>query len=243
MCIRDRYYVDIHDNLTFLNDTDQFIWTSEQDGWNHAYLYNMDGSLAQQLTNGQWEVTAFYGLDEANGMIYYQAAKQNPWQREIYAQSIKNKGKTQILAGQAGTNSAQFSSTYDYFVLTHSSANQPATYTVLDRSAKRIRQIENNATLQELQTAYGVAPVEFFQFKTSENVDLNGYMIKPPNFNPKSVYPVMMYVYGGPGSQTANDAWKGQNYWWFQLLAQQGIIVVSVDNRGTGARGLSLIHI
>ncbi|MEZ4985595.1 MAG: S9 family peptidase [Saprospiraceae bacterium] len=230
-------YVDIHDNLHFLTNSDQFIWTSEKNGWNHVYLYNMDGTLANQLTEGEWEVTEFYGLDEANGTIFYQANKLNPMRREVYSQTIKGKPKTQMLAGEAGTNKAQFSSTFDYFVLSHSAQNKPSTYTVLDRNGKRVRLIEDNADLQNLQTAYGVAPVEFFQFNTTDNVSLNGYMIKPANFNEKMVYPVLMYVYGGPGSQTVTDAWGGQNYWWFQMLAQQGYIVVSVDNRGTGGRG------
>ena len=127
---KNDYYIDIHDNLAFLKNSDQFIWTSEKDGWNHVYLYNMDGSLAQQLTMGNWEVTNFYGLDEANGMIYYQAAKQNPMQREVYGQLIKGKGNTTLLAGVVGTNSAQFSSTFDYFVLTYSSQNMPASYLI-----------------------------------------------------------------------------------------------------------------
>ncbi|MEL6832606.1 MAG: S9 family peptidase [Bacteroidota bacterium] len=231
------YYVDIHDNLEFLQDSDQFVWTSETSGWNHVYLYNMDGSLAQQLTDGQWEVTSFYGLDEDNGMIYYQAAKQNPMQREIYAQPLDEAATASALAAEAGTNNAQFSSTFDYFVLTYSSINQPATYTVMDRKGSTVRLIEDNAQLQSLQAAYGVQEAEFFEFTTSEDVTLNGYMIKAPNFSETSVYPVLMYVYGGPGSQTVRDSWGGQNYWWYQMLAQQGYIVVSVDNRGTGARG------
>ncbi|PSR11201.1 MAG: S9 family peptidase [Bacteroidetes bacterium] len=231
------YYIDIHDNLYFLKTKDQFIWTSELAGWNHAYLYNMDGSLAEQLTTGQWDITQFYGLDEANGTIYYQAAKQNPAQREIYSQELKGRGGSKMLASEAGTNKAQFSSTFDYFVLTFSTQNTPPTYTVLDRQSKRVRLIEENEDLRSLQQTYGVQPVTFFNFKTSEDIQLNGYMIKPPNFNEKMVYPVLMYVYGGPGSQTVNNAWGGQNYWWFQMLAQQGYIIVSVDNRGTGARG------
>ena len=231
------YYIDIHDNLYFLKDSEQFVWTSERDGWNHVYLYNMDGTVAYQLTGGEYDVTNFYGLDEANGMIYYQAAQRNPMQREIYSHRIGTKAVPRRLAAEPGTNSAQFSSTFDYFVLTHSSINAPATYTVMDRNGKAVRVIEDNADLRNLQEAYGVTDVEFFNVKTTDNVSLNGYMIKPPFFNEKRAYPVLMYVYGGPGSQTVKDSWGGQNYWWFQMLAQQGYIVVSVDNRGTGARG------
>ena len=231
------YYIDIHDNLTFLKKSNQFIWTSEKDGWNHVYLYNMNGKLSKQLTSGKWEVTDFYGVDEESGAFYYQAAMTSPLYREVYVQNIKSKEGPKVLTKEIGTNSAQFSSTFDYFVLTHSSANKAPSYTVLDRKGKAVRKIEDNEDLQNLQQAYGVSEVEFMDIKTEDDVKLNAYMIKPANFNPKRVYPVLMYVYGGPGSQTVKDSWGGQNYWWFQMLAQKGYIVVSVDNRGTGARG------
>lgn len=235
---QSNYYIDIHDNLTFTKDGEQFIWTSEKDGWNHVYLYNMNGTLDRQLTTGKWEVTNFYGLDEENGNFYYQAARSHPIQREVYEQSLKaSSSDAKPIAQQIGTNSAQFSSTFDYFVHTHSSANRPPSYTVINRQGKRIRLIEENADLQNLQKAYGTATVEFTTIKTEDDVKLNAYMIKPSHFSPKRVYPVLMYVYGGPGSQTVKDSWGGQNYWWFQMLAQQGYIVVSVDNRGTGGRG------
>lgn len=234
---KNKYYIDIHDNLTFLKNGKQFIWTSEQDGWNHVYLYNMDGKLDRQLTSGKWEVTSFYGLDEANNEIFYQAAMENALQREIYSQGLSKNSEPKALAREIGTNRAQFSSTFDYFVNTHSSANKAPSYTVIDRKAKRIRIIEDNADLENLQQSYGVSPVEFMEIETEDDVTLNAYMIRPPHFNPLRSYPVLMYVYGGPGSQTVTNSWGGQNYWWFQMLAQQGYIVVSVDNRGTGARG------
>lgn len=234
---KNEHYIDIHDNLTFLKNTDQFIWTSEKSGWNHVYLYNMSGKLDRQLTSGKWEVTDFYGLDEENGTFYYQAAMESPLYREIYAQGLKTKATPKALAREIGTNDAQFSSTFDYFVLTHSSANKAPSFTVLDKRGKRIRLIEDNIDLENLQKTYGVGTVEFMTIETEDDVSLNAYMIKPANFSPKRVYPVLMYVYGGPGSQTVKDSWGGQNYWWFQMLARKGYIVVSVDNRGTGGRG------
>jgi dipeptidyl-peptidase-4 len=232
----NKYYVDIHDNLTFLDDGKHFIWTSEQDGWNHIYLYDMDGKMVRQLTKGNFDVTEFYGYDEKNKTVFYQAAKESPMERQIYSVDIKGL-KTEKITPLAGTNNAQFSSTFDYYVVTHSTANSPATYTVYNRKGKKTRVIEDNRGLRELQKTYGTTAVEFFQFSTSDNVDLNGYMIKPPLFDATKKYPVFMYVYGGPGSQTVNNAFGGYNYWWFQMLAQKGYIVVSVDNRGTGARG------
>ena len=233
---KSKYYVDIHDNLTFLKDGKRFIWTSEKSGWNHVYLYNMDGTLIRQLTEGDYEVTNFYGVDEENSLIYYRAAAESPMQRELYSIDLKGKNKTK-LSKQVGYHSAQFSSTFDYFVDTYSNINTPPTYTVYNRAGQKVRVIEENRNLRNLQSDYNVQPVEFFDFKTSEGVSLNAYSIKPPNFDSRKEYPVFMYLYGGPGSQQVIDSWRGQNYWWFQMLAQQGFMVVCVDNRGTGARG------
>ena len=232
----NKYYIDIHDNLTFLKDGKHFIWTSEMDAWNHIYLYDMNGKLKQQITKGEWEVTNFYGIDEKNGLIYYQAAEESPLERQVYSIELNGKGKKK-LTPQKGKNNAQFSSTFDYFVNNHSTINSPPSYIVHDRKGKTIRIIEDNKMGEEIKQLYGVSPVEFFNFKTSENVSLNGWMIKPPHFDATKKYPVFMYLYGGPGSQQVTDSWKGQNYWWLQMLAQQGYVVACVDNRGTGGRG------
>ena len=223
------------DNLTFVGD-DQFIWTSEKDGWHHIYLHNLKDKSVKQLTHGEYEITKLYGYDKKNKTIFFQAAKESPLQREIYALPINATTPTK-LTSQAGTNSAQFSSTFDYFVNTYSNINTPRTYKVYDRNAKLIRTIEDNSDLINIQKAYNVSPVEFTTITTEKDVVLNAYTIKPPNFDPTKKYPVFMYLYGGPGSQQVVDSWRGQNYWWFQMLAQQGYIIACVDNRGTGGRG------
>ena len=233
---KNKYYINIHDNLTFLKNNTQFIWTSEMDGWNHIYLYNMEGKMERQVTSGQWEVTEFYGIDEKKGLVYYQAAEDSPMERQVYSMSINGKRK-ETIAGNPGWNSAQFSSTFDYFVLTSSSANTPPVYLVFDDQARQVRVLEDNADLLAKQETYFINDVEFFDFTTSEGVNLNGWMIKPAFFDENRQYPVFMYLYGGPGSQQVTDSWKGQNYWWFQMLAQKGYLIVCVDNRGTGARG------
>ncbi|MCB9081934.1 MAG: S9 family peptidase [Lewinellaceae bacterium] len=229
-------YIDLHDNLTFLANGQEFLWTSEADGWNHLYLYDMNGKLVRQLTKGNWEVTDFYGVDEANGVLYYQAAENSPLERQVYQLGLNGRNKVE-LAEEPGWNIAQFSSTFDYFVLNHSTANRPSSYVVYDRKGSMVRTIEENTALIDLQQKAAVSPVEFFKFKTSEQVELNGWMIKPANFNPNARYPVFMFLYGGPGSQQVTDSWKGANYWWFEMLAQQGYLVACVDNRGTGGRG------
>ncbi len=233
---KNKYYIDIHDNLTFLEDGKRFVWTSEKDGYNHIYLYNLKGKLEKQITKGKFDITNFYGIDEENGLLYYQAAEDSPLDREIYVINLKGKNKRK-LSPEKGSNSAQFSKTFDYFVNTHTAANIPGTYTVHNSDGKLVRTIEDNTPLKETLTEYAISMPEFFELKTSDNVKLNGWMIKPTDFDTSKKYPVLMYVYGGPGSQTVKNSWGGGNYLWYQSLAQQGYIIVSVDNRGTGARG------
>jgi dipeptidyl-peptidase-4 len=231
------YYIDIHDNLRFLADGKHFIWTSERSGYNHIYLYRLKGGKPRPLTSGEWEVTDFYGVDEVNGQLFFAAARRDPMQREVYTKSLRGRDAPRPLAAAPGHNTASFSKTFDYFVLTQSSINTPPVYRVMDRMGVEVRTIEDNGRLRELQESYGVQPVRFFDFETSEGVRLNGYHIEPANKVAGQAYPLLMFVYGGPGSQQALDNWRGQNYWWFQMLAQQGFAVACVDNRGTGARG------
>jgi len=233
---KNKYYVDIHDNLTFLDNGKEFIWTSEQDGYNHIYLYDMKGKMKKQITKGEYDVTDFYGVDEDDERVYYQAAEKSPMQREVYSINFKGK-KKQKLSANEGSNRAQFSKTFDYLVNTHTAAGTPSSYTVHNADGELVRTIEDNKDLREKLNTYDISKPEFFDFKTSEGVKLNGWMIKPTDFDRAKKYPVLMYVYGGPNSQTVQDSWGGSNYFWHQSLVQQGYIIVSVDNRGTGARG------
>lgn len=231
----NRFYVAVHDNLTFLPGGKQFIWTSEQDGFNHLYLHDMAGAPPVQVTRGEWEVTEFYGLHE--GQVYFQAARNSPMQREVYRQSLGGQQPPRPLAAQPGTSAASFSDTYEYFVLTHSTINTPETVRVMDADGQPVREIIDNASLAEKMERSGWQPVEFFDFKTENGTTLNGYMIKPRNMDDGKEHPLLMHVYGGPGSQQVLDNWRGLNMAWFQLMAQRGFVVAVVDNRGTGARG------
>ena len=232
----NKYYIDITDDMTFLEDGKCFIWTSEKDGYNHIYMYELDGKLKRQLTKGNFDVTNFYGVDEKRKKIYYQAAEESPMERHVYSLSLKGKKKKKITPAK-GTNRTQWSSNFDYYVNTHSTLNSPASYSVYENSGKEIRVIEDNAVMKTTQRNYGWNNFEFITVPIEGGEKLNGWMLKPADFDPSKKYPVFMYVYGGPGSQTVNDSWGGFNNWWYQMLAQNGYIVVSVDNRGTGARG------
>ncbi len=233
---KNEYYIDITDDIRFLKNGKEFIWSSEKSGFNHLYLHKINGEEIRPLTQGDFDVTSFYGYDEESKSLYYQAAENSPLERQIYKVNIKgNKKKT--IASSKGTNDAQFSSTFEYYINTYSNINTPATYTVFNNKHKMVRAIEDNNSLQKIQNEEKVETMEFFDFTTSEGTSLNGWMLKPANFDENGQYPVFMYLYGGPGSQQVTDSWKGQNYWWFQMLAQQGYVVACVDNRGTGGRG------
>lgn len=230
----DKYYIDINDDLTFLEDREHFFLTSERDGYNHVYLYDMNGELVRQVTDGEWEVTNLYGVNQKTNTLYYQSTESSPLERDIYTIDLSGKNKTK-LSKKKGTNSATFSENFSYYILNHSSVNTPPYITLNNAQGEVERILEDNADAKKVNERYGITPREFFSFTTSEDVKLNGYMIKPTNFDPSREYPVLMYVYGGPGSQNVANSWN-HNYW-FDYLAQNDYLVVCVDNRGTGFRG------
>jgi dipeptidyl-peptidase 4 len=230
-------YIDGSDDKAFyIKDGSQFIWLSDKDGFNHIYLFSNTGKQVAQITKGNWEITEYFGIDERNGTIYYQAAEESPLERSIYSININGKNKKK-LSQKTGWNKATFSKGFKNFINEHSDANTPLLITLHASDGKQLRVLKDNAKLKTTLTTYNLSKKEFFNFKTSEGVELNGWRILPPNFDQNKKYPVFMTVYGGPGSQTVKNSYEGANYLWHQLMAQKGYIVVSVDNRGTGARG------
>ena len=234
----DKYYIDIEkEQLTFLNNGKQFINVSEKDGFNHIYLYDMNnGTAIKQITKGNWEVTDIYGIDQKNGLIYYQSTESSPLQRDVFAISLKGDKKRKI-SSTSGVNSATFSSDFSFYILSHQNSKTPLYVSLHNNSGKLIRVLEDNERAKKKIADYQISPTEFFSFTTSEGVSLNGYIIKPANFDPNKKYPVFMYVYGGPGSQNVADSWGASRNMWFNYLAQKGYIIACVDNRGTGFRG------
>lgn len=231
----DEAYVDITDNLTFLDDN-SFIWTSEKDGWNHIYLYDASGKLKEQVTSGQWEVTNYYGYDRKSKRIFYQSTENGSINRDVY--SIRTNGKSkQRLTDRVGQNSAAFSADYTYFINTFQSATTPPEYTLhLAKNGKLVREIVNNDALLEQLADYNFSPKEFSTIHVNGN-DLNMWMIKPNDFDATKEYPVFMFQYSGPGSQSVSNTFFGTNDYWYQLLANEGYIIVTVDPRGTGFKG------
>ncbi len=232
---KEKTYIDIHNNLTFYDDDSFFLWTSEKDGYNHIYLYRIDGKEIRQITKGKWEVTKFYGYNTKTKTLYYQSNEQSPIQKNIYSINVFGK-KKRLLVKNVGTNTATFNKNYNYFINTHSSANTPNIIELYNAKGEKQRTIKTSTKLREELKKYELTKKEFFDFKTTDGILLNGWMMKPPDFKEDTKYPVLMYVYGGPGSQTVQDSWD-RHYMWYQMLCQQGYVIVSIDNRGTGGRG------
>lgn len=232
---KDKAYIDVTDNLTFLKDNG-FIWTSEMDGYNHIYHYSKDGKLINQVTKGAWEVTNYYGFDEKNRTVFYQSVENGSINRDVYAIKIDGKNKKR-LTQKEGTNSADFSADFTYFINTFSSATTAPEYTLhTSKDGKLVKVIKDNSALQNSLKAYHLPTKEFSTIAVNGN-DLNMWMIKPADFDSTKQYPVLMYQYSGPGSQTVANTWNSANDYWYYYLAQQGYIVVSIDGRGTGFKG------
>jgi len=233
---KDKAYVDITDNLTFLKDN-SFIWTSEKDGYNHFYLYDKTGKLKNQITKGNWEVTAYYGFNEKTKTIYYQSVEKGSILRDVYRIGLDGKNKVR-LSQQVGTNAANFSPNFECFINTYSSTTQPPVYTLNSaKDGKQIQSVVDNKALTEKIKNYDLPVKEFFELTTDKGIKLNTWMIKPKDFDATKKYPVLMFQYSGPGSQQVADSWLDTNNWWFMMLAQQGYIVACVDGRGTGFKG------
>ena len=232
---KDDAYVDIKDDLTFLKNN-SFIWSSEKSGWNHLYLYDKNGKNEKQLTKGDWEVTRYYGFDENSGRIFYQSTKNGSINRDVYTVSIQGTDNVR-LSKSTGSNSASFSSDFSCFINTFSNATTPYVYTLNDsKNGKELREIKNNNALKDKLKAYKMSPKEYSTISINGN-DLNMYMIKPLDFDENKEYPLFMYQYSGPGSQSVSNKWGGSNDYWHQMLAQEGYIIVCVDGRGTGLKG------
>ena len=230
----DKSYVEYEniDYIQFTADNKYFFAVTELDGYRHIYQYGINGTVVKQLTKGNWDITNFYGFDEKKQVAYYQSAEISPLQRDIYSVDLKGK-KIRITDGK-GTHTANFNSTLSLFVDNASSMISPNVFTLRNSAGSAVRVMENNAALASNIKTLNLPQKEIFSFTTSENVKLNGWMVKPVNFDANKKYPVLMVQYSGPNSQQVTDSWRID---WEYYLASNGIVVACVDGRGTGARG------
>lgn len=232
----DKRWIDT-DNVTleFLADN-SFIWGAERDGNRHLYLYDENGKLKKQITKGNWEVTNYYGYNPKSKEVFIQTTQQGSINKVVSKVNIVT-GKTTLISNTSGTNSANFSQNYNYFIETSSSATKPYTYVLKDGNGKTLKELQNNDDqLKKLQADNWVAK-EYFTIPNEVGDQMNAWVMKPKDFDPNKKYPLFMFQYSGPGSQQVTNSWDQGNGFWFNHLVQKGYIVACVDGRGTGYKG------
>ncbi len=232
----NEYYIReaVDETVIFLEDGEHFIYNSEKSGFQHFYLYNMDGTEVGAITSGDWDIIDFLGYDPQRRQIYYTSYEGSSVQSNVWSTGLDGCGKKKVSA-EDGWNTAEFSKTFDYYIHTHSSANTPKYITLHNAKGRLLHVLEDNAELKKAALQYALPKKELMTLKTSEGTELNAYMYKPKGFREDGNYPLMMFVYGGPESQKVRDEWK-TNEWHF-LMLEKGYVIVCVDNRGTDGKG------
>ena len=225
------------DNVTleFLDDN-SFIWGSERDGNRHLYWYDQNGKLKKQITKGNWEVTDYYGFNPKTKEVLVQTTEKGSINKVVSKINIET-GKSTLLSNAEGNNSASFSGNYNYFIETSSSAKKPYTFVLKDGNGKTVKELQNNNEQLKKLEADNFVTKEFFTIPNEAGDQMNAWIMKPKNFDPNKKYPLFMYQYSGPGSQTVANSWDAGNGLWFNHLVQKGYIVACVDGRGTGFKG------
>jgi dipeptidyl-peptidase-4 len=230
----DEAFLDVHDDLEWLEGNSYFTWTSERDGWRHLYKVSRDGQIVTPVTRGEFDVVSMNCIDPKSGFVYYTACPDNFTQRYLYRSRLDGTGKAERISpeGQSGQHSYVMSADARYALHTFENARTPPVISLVDmKSHKALRIMESNQAINEQVAELGLSPKEFFRVDIGEVV-LDAWMIKPAGFDPAKRYPVIFYVYGEPASSTVQDRWSGGDLW-HQYLAEQGYVVISVDNRGT----------
>ena len=231
---KDPYWVNVSDDLTFLKDGQRFLWSSERSGYRHLYLYDLSGKQLAQLTRGEWEVNHLDAVDDAQGLLYFTATEKSPLERQLYRVALDGTGFTRVTK-EGGTHGVRFSPNAALFTDTFSNTAAPPRQDLYRADGSNIASINEDKV--DALARFHLTPVEFLTVKTHDGVSLNGYMIKPPNFDAEKKYPVIVFTYGGPHAQVVENVWGGSTYLWHEMMAQKGYIIFALDNRGSAGRG------
>lgn len=256
---KDAAYVEITDDLMFIPNTTQFLYTSEKSGFNHLYIHDYTNNKSTQITDGNWQVNKICGYNGATKTVYYTSTEYSTIQDNLWKVSLDKKKRAMFKTNDEGNCSVIMSENANwYYIIQNSFSEKPVYKTILVNgnlenkqnslisrlnskielySSTQITTIEDNQKWTENMGKMNLGNCSFGQFKNPEGVALNYWMIKPYNFDSTKKYPVLMYMYGGPGHSTVRNAYAGRNFLWFQHLASLGYVIVSVDNRGTGNMG------
>jgi len=231
---QDNYWINLHDDLYFLADRQRFLWSSERDGFNHLYLYDLTGKLLKRITRGNWEVTEVAGMDEKNGFVYFVATEKSPIERHLYRIALGDSIATR-LTREDGSHAITMAPGAGFYVDMFSAAMTPPRQELDRADGTRLVTINENQVPELAE--YHFSPAEFFTVHGADGTELYAMMLKPPDFSPSRKYPVLVYLYGGPHGQVVRNAWGGTTFLWNQLMAQNGYIIFSLDNRGMAGRG------
>jgi len=229
------YYVEINDNLQFLPDGESMILNSEMSGYNHFYKWNWKTKKLTKLTSGNFDIDQLIGMDEKKKTLYYTAAETSPLERRLYAVNWEGKNKKEITK-EPGTHAITPIAGYKYFLDKHSRLNMPPVFSLREMNGKLVRILEDNKALSDRMKEYDLGNIQFRQFPGDSTL-LNAWMITPPDFDSSRKYPLLMFQYSGPGSQNVADRFPVADFFWHQMLAQKGYIIVCADGTGTGFRG------
>jgi len=227
-------WVDYNTDITFLKDNRHFIWSSERTNWKHLYLYTLDGIPVKQLTDGNWDVVQLVRVDEKKKLVYFIGTRKSAIERHLYCVDFDGKGFRRLTT-EDGWHHINMSPNCRYYIDVFSNAVTPPRTTLYKSNGLKVRILESGKI--ETLKDYKLSAPKFFTITTKDSLKLNAFMIKPVNFNSAKKYPVLIYTYGGPGSQIVRNAWGGTLGLWHQLMAQKGYIIFGVDNRGTGFKG------
>jgi len=234
------FYARVTDMISFPKGSREFFWISDRDGWQHVYRYSYSGKLINQMTRGTWSVTRIEGIDPKRQMIFYTSTRASPLQRQLYSVRFNGSGDRPITTAQ-GTHNIDMSPSTQYFIDRWSSLRQPRQVELWSSEGRKLRTMESNAAVTQWLATHEYSSPELFTFKTSDGASIDGSMIKPVPFDPRKRYPVVFAIYGGPGSQQVYDQFSTSGFG--QWLAQQGYIVVGLNNRGTNNYGSSFMKV